>query len=141
MRGAYRKALVSGQEVARELRQGQTPAEEAFWELVRNRRFDGYKFRRQHRLGPWFLDFYCPELRLAVEVDGPIHDEQPERDAWRDASIAGDALARVVHLRNEDVLNSPAAVLAHLREVISQLQDNPPSTASPSPQSGEGAGG
>ncbi|HLZ73193.1 MAG TPA: DUF559 domain-containing protein [Dehalococcoidia bacterium] len=132
---------MSGREVARELRREQTPAEECFWELVRNRRFDDHKFRRQHRLGPWFLDFYCPELRLAVEMDGPVHDEQPERDAWRDASIAGEALVHVAHLRNEDVLNHPAAVLDHLRAIISRLPNNPSTAASPSPSHGEGAGG
>jgi very-short-patch-repair endonuclease len=131
MRGPYRNRLVDGRDTARELRREQTPAEERFWELVRNRRFDGHKFRRQHRLGPWFLDFYCPALRLAIEIDGPIHDQQPERDAWRDASITGEALIDVIHLRNESVLNNPTAVLDQLRTIIAQLPNNPSTTASP----------
>lgn len=76
MCGPYRRPLKSGRETARELRRERMPAQERFWQLVRNRRFDGDKFRRQHRLGPSFLDFYCPELRLAIEIDGPIYDEQ-----------------------------------------------------------------
>src|SRR5260370_799436 len=55
--GEARRAL------CRELRQRQTPPEEFFWELVRDRRFEGYKFRRQHPLSRFIADFYCPELR------------------------------------------------------------------------------
>jgi very-short-patch-repair endonuclease len=50
---------------------------------------DGYKFRRQHPVGRFVLDFCCLERRLAVEVDGEIHDRQRERDAERDAVLAG----------------------------------------------------
>jgi len=50
-----------------------TPAEEAAWGVLRNRGFRGLKFRRQHPIGPFVLDFYCHELRLAVEIDGGAH--------------------------------------------------------------------
>ena len=53
------------------------------WERVRNRRLGGLKFRRQHPLGPYIVDFYCAEHRLVVEVDGPIHEGQKEQDALR----------------------------------------------------------
>ena len=54
----------------RELRQNQTDAERAFWARVRNRQFFGMRFFRQFSVGPYVLDFYCPALQLAVELDG-----------------------------------------------------------------------
>ncbi|MEA3358650.1 MAG: N-6 DNA methylase [Thermodesulfobacteriota bacterium] len=71
---------------ARELRRSGTPAEELLWELLRNRRFGGLKFRRQHQIGDYIVDFYCHEHRLAVELDGGVHDgkSQHEHDKKRD---------------------------------------------------------
>jgi very-short-patch-repair endonuclease len=58
---------------ARELRQNQTSAEELMWELLRGRRLNGVKFRRQHPLPPYTVDFYARELKLAIELDGEQH--------------------------------------------------------------------
>jgi very-short-patch-repair endonuclease len=55
------------------LRKHLTPAEASFWNLVKNSQLDGRKFRRQHSVGRYILDFYCPSERLAVELDGEIH--------------------------------------------------------------------
>ena len=76
------KARVSN---ARRLRRKATPPEMVFWNLVRNRRLGGLKFRRQQPLGPYIADFYCADARLVVEIDGAVHDERTERDAQRDA--------------------------------------------------------
>ena len=56
-----------------------------FWAAIRKDLL-GFRFRRQHRVGPYFLDFYCPAARLCVEIDGEQHD--PGRDARRDAYLA-----------------------------------------------------
>ena len=56
-----------------ELRTRLTPAEAAFWNLVKNSKLDGRKFRRQHSVGKYILDFYCPSERLGIELDGHIH--------------------------------------------------------------------
>ena len=71
---------------ARQLRRKQTWAEKALWRLLRDRRFSGYKFRRQHPLGDYYLDFYCAEARLALETDGFGHGfpDQQRHDAQRD---------------------------------------------------------
>jgi len=74
---------------ARRLRTGQTDAEQYLWQLLRNRAFGGHKFRRQHPIPPYVLDFYCHERRLAIELDGGQHAEQANRDARRDAFIQG----------------------------------------------------
>ncbi len=67
----------------RELRRNQTDAEKSFWANVRNKQFFGLKFFRQYSIGPYILDFYCPALKLAVELDGGQHlqCENQEYDA------------------------------------------------------------
>src|SRR3712207_2629870 len=58
---------------SRELRHGQTDAEQLLWQMLRGRRLAGMKFRRQHALGPYILDFFCAERGLVVELDGDQH--------------------------------------------------------------------
>jgi len=86
-RGGFRfQGLV---EQARELRKSQTPAEEALWQLLRNRQFADLKFRRQHQIGDYIVDFFCAEHGLVVELDGGVH-EKPDRrnvDKKRDAYL------------------------------------------------------
>jgi very-short-patch-repair endonuclease len=75
-------------ERARELRRLETPVEQMLWAAPRDRRFRGLKFRRQHAIGPFIADFYCPAYQLVIEVDGALHyaaDAQIHdvaRDAW-----------------------------------------------------------
>ena len=77
-------------ECSRRLRREQTPEEKDLWKALRSRRFAGFKFRRQHEVAPYFLDFYCPLAKLAVELDGFGHGlpDQLEHDAARDAFLA-----------------------------------------------------
>src|SRR5690348_15691615 len=72
--------------VARQLRKDQTDEEKQLWRALRSRRFAGFKFRRQHVVGEYALDFYCPDAKLAVELDGFQHGlpEGLQRDAERD---------------------------------------------------------
>ena len=72
---------------ARRLRINQTDAEQYLWYLLRNRAFGGHKFRRQHPVPPYVIDFYCHTQRLAIELDGGQHAEQMERDMGRDAFL------------------------------------------------------
>ena len=74
---------------ARELRQTPTEAEQVAWRLLRGIKFKGFKFRRQHALGPYVVDFYCAQRRLVVELDGSVHGQprQARRDIQRDAHI------------------------------------------------------
>ena len=68
---------------AQKLRKASTPSEAQLWEVPRNRHLDGKKFRRQHPVGRFVLDFYCVEERLAIEVDGSIHQTHGEADEER----------------------------------------------------------
>jgi len=77
-------------ERARTLRQKQTWAEKLMWSLLRDRRFSSYKFRRNHPMGIYFLDFYCREASLTIELDGRQHGfpEQQAHDAERAKYLA-----------------------------------------------------
>ena len=69
----------SNKDLARAMRHEMTWAEKALWRELRDRKLAGVKFRRQQPLGPYILDFYCPDLKLAVELDGGQHDFDEER--------------------------------------------------------------
>jgi very-short-patch-repair endonuclease len=70
-------------ENARELRRHMSPAEKILWRELRGRRFEGFRFRRQHPLGEYVLDFYCADAKLALEIDGESHLDQSRSDARR----------------------------------------------------------
>ncbi|HVI57536.1 MAG TPA: endonuclease domain-containing protein [Luteimonas sp.] len=67
----------------RQLRRDQTEAERMLWERLRDRRLAGFKFRRQHRIGPYYADFVCADARLIVELDGSQHLDQADSDSAR----------------------------------------------------------
>jgi len=104
-------------EIARALRQSQTPAEEIFWQMVRNRRFLGFKFRRQHQIGLYIVDFYCHDQHLVVELDGEIHEIQQKADEMRDAYLRSIGL-RVFRITNDFLLNAPEQVLSDLAAMV-----------------------
>jgi very-short-patch-repair endonuclease len=112
---------------ARELRRAPTPAERKLWNRLRG--WGIGKFRRQHPLDRFILDFYCPAARLCVEVDGGIHDDpdQLARDRARTETLAAMGI-RVIRFRNEEVLHDPGAVLRKIEEALAQPVDERPST-------------
>jgi very-short-patch-repair endonuclease len=97
---------------ARDLREEQTPAEQALWERLRDRRFLGLKFRRQFPVEGFIADFYCHEVRLIVEVDGSVHAEpcQIEHDHNRDIVLRQLGI-KLLRVSNDEVLNSLGSVL------------------------------
>jgi very-short-patch-repair endonuclease len=94
--------------IARELRSGMTAPERTLWSIPR-RNQTGLRFRRQHPLGRYVLDFYCASAKLCVEIDGPAHEEwgQIERDAVRDTWLNAQGIT-VVRFTVTDVNNHPA---------------------------------
>ena len=122
---------------ARELRRQSTWAERRLWRSLRSRRLAGYKFRRQHPEAPYFLDFYCFEARLAVELDGFGHGH-PERrryDANRDAILAarGILVKRVWNhqlVKSEDRRN----LIENLWRVLQERMPHPDNQALPPPR-------
>jgi len=92
------------------------------WTLLR-RNQRGLHFRRQYPVGPFILDFYCAAARLCVEIDGPVHDDQVQRDARRTAWLWSKEQIRVLRFSVEEVERRPAVVLAAIAQAA------PPSTA------------
>ncbi len=100
---------------ARSLRQKAPSTERFLWRLLRDRRLDGLKFRRQVPLGPYVLDFVCHRHRLVVEADGPFHD--PEHDALRDAFLAAQGF-RVLRFTNHEIGAADHRVIMKILEAI-----------------------
>jgi very-short-patch-repair endonuclease len=98
---------------AKDLRREETFAERLLWRVLRDRSVNGLKFRRQHPLDGFVLDFFCPEVRLCVELDGGIHDPQQDRHAARTAQLVARGL-RVIRFRNEEVENDMPSVLRRI---------------------------
>jgi putative DNA methylase len=116
------------QEVARQLRRESTPSEAILWEALCNRQLEGRKFRRQHPIGTFVVDYFCREESLVVEVDGPIHESQKELDRQRQDLIESLGL-RFVRVSSHLVETNLPLALAQIRSAFL-----------PSP-SGRGAGG
>ena len=111
--GIYKEALSPEMlERVRDLRKNATEAETLLWELLRDRQLAGLKFRRQHPMGGYILDFYCHETRLAVEIDGAVHkeSEQAQHDAERSTYLNEQGI-RVIRFWNHEVLSQTDTVL------------------------------
>ena len=102
---------------ARALRRASTHAEQVLWALLRGRRLDHAKFRRQQPLGPYIVDFFCEQARLIVEADGAHHFPPPHSDIARDAFFRARGLT-VLRLPNHDILAHPERVLARIRALL-----------------------
>jgi len=103
----------------RELRRNRTEAEQTFWAHVRDRRFLGLKFIRQYSAGPYILDFYCPKMKLAIELDGGQHTEDcnKEYDAARSAYLKSQGID-VMRFWNHEVLQETDSVLNMIAQKI-----------------------
>ena len=95
---------------AKEMRHGMTDAEALLWKLLRNRRIANAKFRRQHPIGRYILDFYCDEKRIAIELDGGQHAETVEYDCHRDDWLRAQGI-QVIRFWNNQVLMETESVL------------------------------
>jgi very-short-patch-repair endonuclease len=114
--GTPRRATVRQ---ARALRRSAPSTEQLIWKLLRDRRLDGLKFRRQVPVGRYVVDFACLRHRLIVEADGPFHDA--EHDAKRDAWLTA-AGFRVIRFLNEDAQNRDWEVI---RRILDEVEAPP----------------
>ena len=101
----------------RRLRKNATDAEQKLWSILRSRRMAGLKFFRQYSVGSYVLDFYCPEQRLAIEVDGGQHADVygQQHDAHRHSYLR-ELNIRVIRFWNNDVLQNIEGVGKKIRE-------------------------
>jgi|SRR5688572_24062776 len=102
-------------EIRKELRNNPTPAEAALWKFLQKNKL-GKKFRRQHSVGNYVLDFYCPEERLAIELDGQYHYTSSglAYDEERTAYLNAQGI-RVIRFENDEVFKSTEAVLETIK--------------------------
>jgi very-short-patch-repair endonuclease len=124
----------SSRRFARELRADLTDAERRLWYRLRSRRMIGAKFRRQHPIGPYIVDFVCLESRLIIEVDGGQHQERAEYDHWRDRMLRSLGFL-VLRFWDNDVLLRTEDVLERIYEAVQHRRPSPPA---PLPRSGRG---
>ena len=102
--------------MVREARHDPTPAEDLLWQQLRRKQL-GVQFRRQHPIHIFYADFCCPAADLIVELDGPIHDQQVERDQQRTEIL--EALGyRILRFTNTELLGNPSAVVAKISDAV-----------------------
>lgn len=111
----------------RQLRTSQTPAEVKLWTCLRNRQLFGLKFRRQHPIGKFIVDFYCHEANLAIELDGGGHTEtaQAKYDKERTESLEAEGIT-VLRFWNTDVFKNLKGVIEAIAEAIPSPLDSSP---------------
>ena|SRR3989338_2974260 len=99
----------------RKMRSEMTPDENKLWLKLRGHQFQNLKFRRQHGVGPYILDFFCAEKRLAVEVDGDVHalDIQKERDRERENYLREMGVT-IIRYTNNDIFGNIDGVMEDL---------------------------
>lgn len=109
-------------EYARQLRQNPTPAEQLLWERLRGNQ-TGYKFRRQHPMDKYVVDFYCLALKLAIEIDGPIHLDPIKQleDENKDIDLTEKGI-EILRFTNEQVIHHMETVIAEIIKTLSYLE-------------------
>jgi very-short-patch-repair endonuclease len=113
----------------RELRAGLTPAEAALWNMLKRSQLDGRKFRRQHSVGFYILDFYCPMERLAIELDGQVHmsGDAQQYDYERSLFLEFYKI-KVIRFENSVVFEEPEWLLDQIRSHFAwRKKHSPPS--------------
>ena len=106
-------------ERARRLRKSSTPPERVRWGELRGRRLGGLKFRRQHPVGPFVVDFFCESAMLAVEVDGAHHAKRRGADEDRDQYLRGLGL-EVLRFSVSALMKNRDGVLLRIRDVATR---------------------
>jgi very-short-patch-repair endonuclease len=117
------RKITSGQKVhpdklafAKRLRREMTPAERRLWKALRRNALDGFHFRRQQVIEGYIADFYCDAAKLAIELDGVVHQEHWQYDESRDHEISGVGV-QVLRISNEAMLDVES-VLEHIRQAL-----------------------
>jgi very-short-patch-repair endonuclease len=112
-----------------ELRREMTEAERLLWNKIRNRQINGCKFRRQFSIGAYIVDFYSPESRLAIEIDGSSHDRvdsiEYDKNRQEEIEILG---IRVLRFKNKDIYSNLEMAIKQIGEIVMerrQIKQNP----------------
>ena len=108
------------------LRNNMPKAETVLWQKLKNKQRKGFKFRRQYSVNKYIVDFYCPELKLAVEVDGDSHyfDGNIESDKKRQEYIESKGII-FLRFTNNDIYKNLAEVLSTIEKYIKKNENHP----------------
>lgn len=101
--------------LAREMRLNMTATEKLLWSELKSKKLDGFKFRAQHSIYRYILDFYCSEMKLAIEIDGDIHKHRKDYDNFRDGFLDSMGI-KTIRFKNEDVKNNIDIVLEQIKK-------------------------
>lgn len=103
----------------RHVRKNATESEQLLWEHLRNRRLLGLKFRRGSQIGRYYVDFYCPEKKLVIEVDGSIHrlPDQAEYDSMRETDLQAMGM-KIVRFSNKQILHEMPKVVFEIEQSL-----------------------
>lgn len=116
--------LKEKKELRKQLRNNATPAEKKLWEALKDKKLDGFKFRRQHSIDRYILDFFCPTANVAIELDGDNHytAEAREYDQIRDNYLQSVGIT-VIRYSNHEVYENFEGVLEDIRSYLSLSKD------------------
>ncbi|MFD0863033.1 DUF559 domain-containing protein [Sungkyunkwania multivorans] len=111
-------------QIARLLRQQQTKAEKGLWGLLRDRKFEGLKFRRQHPIKEYVVDFFCEEYGIVIELDGKYHEtkEQEQKDHARD-SLLRNLGYKILRFRNNNVFDNIDLIYNEIRNAVDEQKE------------------
>ena len=104
-------------ELARDLRNNMTVAEERLWSVINKKQINGFRFRKQHPVYRYILDFYCTEKQLAIEVDGDVHIKQKESDKYRDEFLHSIGI-KTLRFKNDEILDKLDTVIDKIRKEL-----------------------
>lgn len=109
--------MLTKREFVQYLRSHQTDTEKHLWQLLRNRCFARYKFRRQHRIDNFVVDFVCLRRQLIIELDGTQHREQPDYDVQRSAYLKSLGF-QMLRFWNQEILKNTQAVMDKIHQAL-----------------------
>ena len=103
----------------KELRNHSTSAEATLWKMLKGKQIAGLKFRRQHSVGPYILDFYCPQIKLAIELDGEVHNRQQDYDEQRSYFLNRVEDIEVLRFENRTAFENSEQIIWEIEEKFS----------------------
>jgi very-short-patch-repair endonuclease len=106
-------------ELARQMRCNLTPSEKIMWQHLRNKKLDGNRFRSQHPIHRYILDFYCPCKSLAIEIDGDIHKSRKDYDEYRDEYLRSIEI-QTLRFKNSEISQNILKVISKIKNTLNQ---------------------
>lgn len=107
----------------KDLRKKSTKAEKILWEYLRNRNLAGFKFKRQYSVDSFIIDFYCPKVKLGIEVDGEVHFTEEAKDYDENRSgFLSDFGIEIIRFHNDEIYNNLKVVLNTIEEKLKILE-------------------